>query len=154
MQRLDIEVAENLHRSGQRWHGGVVACRLHKLKQSVERTLVESGNHRLGDIAEEVIQSEARAGQRIDPVIDKQAADDQPQQKVRQIACANRMRMEAPYRHPGGVPIDDHVDQREEGDATQLGQSKLRQYATVLRGQIRQIVGELVEPVHAGTRAR
>ena len=100
-----------------------------------------------------MVEAEARTGERIHPVIDEQAADDEPQQKVGQIAGANRVRMEA-QRHARRVPIDDHADEREQSNAAQLGQPELRERAAVLRRQIGQIIGELVEPVHAGTCAR
>ncbi len=70
-----------------------------------------------------------------------------------QIAGADRVRVKA-QRHSRRIPVDDHTDKREQGDATEFGQSKLRQSAAVLRGQIRQVVGELIEPVHTGACAR
>ena len=152
-QDLHKEVAEDLNRSRQRWHRRVVAGGLEQLKQIVERILIEGRDHRLGDVRKEMVDAEARAGKRIHPVVLKQAADDEPQQKVDQIARTNGLRMEA-ERHAGGVPVDDHADEREESDAAQLRQSKLRQRAAVLRRQIGQIVGELIEPIDAGTCAR
>ena len=100
-----------------------------------------------------MVDAEARAGERIHPIVSEQAADDEPEQEVRQIAGTNGMRMEA-QRHPRCVPVDDHADEREESDAAQFGQPKLRERAAVLRGEIGQIVGELVQPIDAGTRAR
>ncbi len=60
-----------------------------------------------------MIDAEARAWERIDPIVHEQAADDEPQQKVGQIAGAHGMRVK-PERHAAGVPVDDHADQREE----------------------------------------
>ncbi len=42
-----------------------------------------------------MIDAEARAGKRVDPIILKQAADDEPEQEIRQIAGVNGMGMEA-----------------------------------------------------------
>ncbi len=53
-----------------------------------------------------------------------------------------------------GIPVDDHADEREERDAAQLRESKLSERAAVLRRQIGQIVGELIQPIDAGTCAR
>jgi len=58
----------------------------------------------------------------------RQAADDQPQEKVRQIACTDRCAWKRTWSSPT-IPVDDHADKREERNAAQLGQSKLRQYA-------------------------
>jgi NTP pyrophosphatase (non-canonical NTP hydrolase) len=57
-------------------------------------------------------------------------------------------------RHPRRIPVDDHADEREERDAAQFRQSKLRQRPTILRREVGQIVGELVEPIDTGTRGR
>ena len=56
-----------------------------------------------------------------------------------------------PEGHASGAPIHRHAYQSKESDTAQLRQSKLRQHSTVLRGEIRQIVGELIEPIDAGT---
>jgi len=67
--------------------------------------------------------------------------------------CANWMRMEA-QRHARRIPVNDHTDEREHCNRAQLGEPKLCKRAAILRGQIRQVVGELIEPVHAGTCTR
>ena len=151
-QALHNEVAEDLNRSHQRRHGRVVAGGLEKLKQVVQRVLIEGRNHRLRDIGKEMIDAEARARKRIDPIVFEQAADDEPEQEVDQIARVNGCGMK-PERHAGGVPVHDHADEREERDAAQFRESKLRERAAVLRRQIGQIVGELIEPIDAGTCA-
>jgi hypothetical protein len=100
-----------------------------------------------------VIDAETCARERVDPIVFEQAADDQPEQEIRQIAGSHRMRVEA-QRHSRRIPVDDHADEREERDATEFRQTKLGKRPAVLRGEIGQIVRELVEPVHAGTRGR
>jgi hypothetical protein len=51
--------------------------------------------------------------------------------------------------HAGGIPVDDQTDERKERDAGKLRESKLRQCATVLRGQVGEVIGELVQPIDA-----
>ena len=51
-QSLHKEVAEDLDRSRERRHRGIVASGLEQLEQIVQRTLIEGRNHRLGDVAE------------------------------------------------------------------------------------------------------
>ena len=79
---LHNEVAKDLNWSGERWHSASIASSLEKLEELVERVLIEGRHHRLGDVGKEVVDAEARAGKRIHPIIQQQAADDEPQQKV------------------------------------------------------------------------
>ena len=75
---LHDDVAKDLERCGERRHRRAVAGRLEKLQQVVERTLIEGRDHRLRDVGKEVIDAEARAGERVHPIVFKQAADDEP----------------------------------------------------------------------------
>ena len=59
-----------------------------------------------------------------------------------------------PEGHAGGAPVDRHADQSEESDTAQLREPELRQRTAVLGGEIRQIVGELIQPIDAGTGRR
>ncbi len=59
-----------------------------------------------------------------------------------------------PEGHAGGAPIHRHADQSEESDTAQFRKSELRQHPAVLRGEVRQVVGELIEPIDAGTGGR
>jgi len=90
-----------------------------------------------------MVDAKAHSRKRIHPIVLKQAANDKPHQKVGQVARPHRVRVE-PECHAAGIPVDDHADQREEGDAAQLRKSKLRQRPTVLRRKVGQIVGELI----------
>jgi hypothetical protein len=75
--------------------------------------LIERRYHRLRNIREEVIDAEAGTGERVHPVVLQQAADNESQQEVGEIAGPNRMGVET-QRHPRRVPVDDHADEREE----------------------------------------
>ena len=66
----------------ERRHRRVVAGGLEQLEQIVQRVLIEGRDHRLGDVGEEVIDAEARAGERIDPIAFQQTADDEPEQEL------------------------------------------------------------------------
>jgi hypothetical protein len=122
------------------------------LQERIERTLVEGRNHRLGDVRKEVVDSEAGAGKWVHPIVFEQATDDELQQELREIARSNLMIVE-PESHTGGIPVDDHADGSEEGNAAQFGHPKLSESPTILCREIGQIVGELIQPIDAGTRA-
>jgi hypothetical protein len=47
-------------------------------------------------------------------------------------------------RHGGSAPLHNHADQDYQGNEAEFGQPNLRERSTVLGGQIRQIVRELV----------
>ena len=95
-----------------------------------------------------MIDTEARAGEWIHPIVFKQAADDEPQEKIDQIARVDRLGVKA-KGHAGGIPVDDKADKGKERDAGQLRQSKLSERPAVLRGQVGEIVGELIQPIDA-----
>ena len=65
----------------------------------------------------------------------------------------NRVMMQT-EGHAGGLPVDDHADEREERDAAQFRDSKLCESPAILSGEVGQIVGELIQPIDAGTRGR
>ena len=118
------------------------------MQELVKRVLIEGCNHRLGDVGKEVIDPETRTGKRIDPVVDEQAADDELHQEIHHLAGADGMRMKSQC-HRAGVPIHNHADELEERNGAQLRHSQLSQSTAILGGEIRQVIGELVEPVHA-----
>ena len=66
---LDEDVAEDLNWRGERRHGRAIASVLEKLEQLVKRVLIERRDHRLCDVAEEVIDAEAGTGKRIHPIV-------------------------------------------------------------------------------------
>ena len=75
-------------------HCRIVAGSLEQLKQRIERALIEGRDHRLGDVGKEVVDAEARAGERIDPVGLQETADDELKQKLGQVARLNRVMMQ------------------------------------------------------------
>src|SRR6185437_14418286 len=99
-----------------------------------------------------MIDTEARAGEWIYPIVLKQTADNKPQEEIDQIARVDRLGVKA-KGHAGGIPVDDQTDKSKERDAGQLGKSKLRERTTVLRSEVGQVVGELVQPIDARTCA-
>ena len=54
-----------------------------------------------------------------------------------------------PERHGRSLPINDHAYKHEESDTAEFRHAELRKRPTILRREVGQIVGELVEPVHA-----
>ena len=78
----------------------------------------------------------------------QQTAHNELEQEVGKIAGTHGMVVQ-PERHRAGVPVDDHVHKGKKGYAAQLRPTELGQCAAILRGEIGQVVGELVEPVHA-----
>ena len=60
-------IAEDLNGCGEGRHGRSITSVLEKLEQLVERVLIERSDHRLGNVAEEVIDAEAGTGERDSP---------------------------------------------------------------------------------------
>ena len=112
---LNDDVAKDLERRGERRHRRTVASRFEELQQIVERTLIEGGDHCLGDIRKEVIDAEARTGEWVHPIVFEQAANDELHKKIGKVAHMDMILME-PEGHAGGAPVDGHAHQSEESD--------------------------------------
>ncbi len=85
-----------------------------------------------------------------DPVVDDEQADNELHQELDEIADADRLGAQAD-RHGRDVPVRDHADEFDEADEGEQAHADGRKSVTVRGRQVRQIVGELIEPIDAGT---
>ena len=99
--------------------------------------LIERCDHRLCDVRKEVIDAEARAWERVHPIVQQQAAHDELEQEVGEVTRMHGMVMQ-PERHRAGISVDDHVHKGKEGDAAQLCPTELGQRAAILRREVGQ----------------
>ena len=93
-----------------------------------------------------MIDAEARAREGVHPVIQQQRADDEAHEEVHKIAGTDGFVMQ-PEGHGARVPVHHHADQNEQRDAAQLDKPELREGATILGGQIGEVVRELIQPI-------
>ena len=149
-ENVDEQIRQNLHRREVARLRSAIQCIAERALELTQRVLVESGNNYLGEVREQMIESKTRAWERRHPVIDDEQANNELHQELHEITDPNRLCAQAD-RHGRDVPVGDHADKLYKADEGQERHANRRKRVTVLCCKVGQVVGELIQPIDAGT---